>query len=363
MNDNIIDLDLIDENDENIFDTIMASVENIHLSGATSSKMKTNLESVVLSLEKKMQDLSDKDKSLALKTYMSVKSVVSQYASVIVSDKTDEGMSIAYNALSCLNNSITATTSVHNIKIIKDISEKLSIKNNLFGDISSIENIKKATFVGLANANFSIKFNLKRYNFDVWEIDMNFETSEFETHKPLEFIFQFIELFNSLEGVRMDIEDIKKGSLKVKIKALFENAKSNEDVIEILDSAKKFAFGKLEKDFEEKEKLKAEKEKLDIEKKLLNHELKENSSLDSAYLKALTIKQAEEDLKRKQLENLKLKIDLLKESRNSFSELIAEGFLCQGDFEVLINELPFLAMRNGKLVMGETPELKKGSEE
>lgn len=356
MTDKIIDLDLIDEgNDGNIFDNLMSTIEKLSISGAASEEYSKGLEKIVLSIERKIQDLSDVDDTKASGIYFQLKNVMTEYTNVIIHDNSSEMLNNTFEALSTINNYI------YDYNNLPKIISKLSIKKNLHGNIWSIENIKKASYIGLASLDYdTININklINEKFIDFWNIDMVFKTSEYKSHKPLEFIYQFAEILNNIEGVKIEIEEIKKGSIITKIKAFFTTEKSKKNAAEVLESARKFAEGRLEKDYEEKEKMKSEKEKIELEKKILQQEIDNNSNLDSLYLSALHIKQAEEDLKRKKLENIKLSLEVLKDSRELFTELLAEGFVSQDDFKILINEIPFLEKVDGKLTIGEAIEIK-----
>ncbi len=358
MSDKIIDLDLIDSNDENIFDDLMSAVEKLNLAGA-NKETSDKLENIVLSIERKLQDFSDINQEKASIAYATVRTVMAEYSRVLLNDNSFETVGIAIDALSCINSSMRVES---DFKSIEHVAGQLSIRRNLRGSVSSIENIRKAAFIGVASVESEHKNITQLFDTTdelVWDIQMIFETERFEEHKALEFIYRFVEILSQLEGVQIEVNEIKKGSIIAWLKSYFKSSKSKQDAAEVLESARKFASGKLEKEYEEKEKLKAEKEKIDIEKKLLQHELESNSDIDSLYLNALKIRHAEEDLKRKQLENAKLSLEVLKDSREAFAELLADGFISQGDFKILINQLPFLEKKEGKLIIGETSIIKK----
>lgn len=361
MSDKIIDLDLIDNDDENMFDNLMSTVEKLNLMGANKNTS-NDLEVIVLSIERKMQDLSDENNKSAKTVYASVKNVLFEYTKILTNDSSFETIGLAANALSCINNTMRTGS---DLKLIEEVAAKLSIKNNLKGNVSSLENIKKAAFIGVASVDYNQK-NIDELfhpsNDLVWDIEMKIESQEFDDHKALEFLYRFVEILSTIEGVQIKIQDIKKGSIWAWLKAYFKSDKSKNDAAEVLESARKFASGKLEKEYEEKEKLKVEREKIDIERQILQQELNSSNDLDSLYLAALKVKHLEEDLKRKQLENARLSIELLKDSRETFAELLADGFVSQSDFKILINQIPFLEKVNGKLTIGETSIIKKGEQ-
>lgn len=358
MSDKIIDLDLIDNSDENIFDDLMSAVERLNIQNGNHGV--SELETIVLSIERKIQDLSDKNDNRGITTYGYVKRVLSEYTLILNNDNSSDTVNITREALSHLNFSIDP--SALDFNNLQNVVDKLSIQKNLRGNISSLSNIKKAACIGLASLSYDT-LNIGELVGDVyyksWDIEMQFENQDFDEHKPLNFIYQFIEILSKIEDVKLQLEDIKKGSIIAKIKAYFKSEKSEKDVAEVLESARKFASGKLEKEFEEKEKLKSEKEKIDLEKQILIQQIETTTSLDALYSTALQIRHSEEDLKRKKLENLKLSLELLRDSRDTFSELLADGFVSQADFKILINEIPFLQKIDGKLVIGETPIIKK----
>lgn len=355
MTDTIIDFDLKDNNDSNIFDNFMSTIERLNLSGETTSEESKKLEKLILILERNIQDLSESNMQCNSLLNDNITDILSEYNTILINNHSKEIITLAVNTFQTINNSIYYYQHDNSYNKLIDVTTRLSVKKNLKDNPSSLENIKKTAFIALTGLEFdshNIADLLEAKYYETCDISINFQTENFENHKPLEFIYQFIEILNKVEGVQIEIEQIIKGSLLVKLKAYFNSKKAKDDVAELLDGAKKFASGKLEKEYEEKEKIKEEKEKLNIEKKLLQQELDENVNLDSLYLKALNIKQAEEDLKRKQLENLKLGLEVLKDSRDLFTELIGQGFVAQSDFDMLINQIPFLQKEKGKLIVG-----------
>ncbi|OHT46412.1 MULTISPECIES: hypothetical protein [Flavobacterium] len=362
MIETVIDFDLTENYDENIFDNFMSTVERLNLSGETSIEESKKLENLVLKLERNVQDLTDLSTEFNSLILNNVKRILSDYNKILIHSQSNEMLGLAFNTFQTLNNSIYHYQHDNAFNKLVDVTNRLSISNNLNGNLSSLENIKKTAFIGLTSLEYEYSYVNNLFDnilYESSEILINFKTKENETHKPLEFIYQFIEILNKIEGVRVEIEEIKKGSLVVTLRAYFNSKKAKDDACELLEGAKKFASGKLEKEYEEKEKIKEEKLKINVEKKILQQELDQSVNLDSLYLKALNIKQSEEDLKRKQLENIKLGLEVLKDSRDLFTELIGEGFVSQSDFDMFINQIPFLQKIDGKLTVGENALIDK----
>ncbi|OMQ12248.1 hypothetical protein [[Flexibacter] sp. ATCC 35103] len=365
MTETIIDFDLSENFDDNIFGNFMSTVERLNLNGQTSNEESRRLESLILKLERNVQDLSESSLQSNSLLMSNVGRILSEYNTILINNHSNEMIGLALNTFQTLNNSIYHYQHDNVFNKLIDVTNRLSISNNLNGNLSSLENIKKTAFIGLTSLEFNysdINDLLEDQYYESSEIFFNFKTESSDSHKPLEFIYHFIEILNKIEGVKIELQDIKKGSLVVTLKAYFNSKKAKDDACELLEGAKKFASGKLEKEYEEKEKIKEEKNKINIEKKILQNELDQSVNLDSVYLRALSIKQAEEDVKRKQLENLKLSLEVLKDSRDLFTELIGQGFVAQSDFEMLINQIPFLQKIDGKLTIGENVLIDKSND-
>lgn len=365
----IIDLDLIDDGEENPFEKIASYIEKASLVGKISDKEKNSLMTKTLSLERKLLDLSEseyKEANIILKEAYSIASVASKIAEVDANDVTTFALQ---QGMQCLNNVVKIVigkkedeikshfktispkaylTSKKKLKVTRtELTQALTIASTRFGIFHSAKGISHKVLGDFQNSDYE----------DEWSIDLIFNTNKFENHVPLDFIYQFVEILNKIDGVKVIIEEIKIGSIKAKLKVLFEEASSKEEVKELLESSRKFAKAKLEKDYEEQEKIKAEKNKIDVEKEILREQLRQDTSIESDYRRALEIQSMEEDLQSKRLENISKRMQLLKESRDLYKELLADGYISQKDFEMLIKEISFMKINDGRLEIGESTDI------
>ncbi len=366
----IIDVNLIDESGENPFEELMKIVEKASLEGKIGEE-KSFIEKKILYLERQMQDLSDSESEVHKIIMDSTLKLMSEYTRICSNNEeySKKGFAIAFKSIDKVSHILTSLDDNNEEETFDKISS-LSVKKFL------VEKDKKSTswqeMIHIANINLvnhgiiynepvntipSYQLSGAKKNIPEWSIELNFNTKRNDHHKPLEFIHQFIEILNQIDGVTAVLEDIKIGSIKAKLKVIFDEIKSKDDVKELLESSRKFAKAKLEKEFEENENLKALTEKIDIERELLKEELKDKTSIESSYLRSLKIQEAEADLKRKQLENKMLNLKLIKESSETFAEMLALGYISQNDFEMLIQGIPFMSFKNGNLSIGESTDI------
>lgn len=365
----IIDLDLVDENDENPFEQIAVYAERALLQGEITKETQESIMNLTLSTERQLQDLAedqDEKKHVLLIGAMKYAKTISllteaEHSKPLIS-AVHQGMTSLFSVIT--NNDYSSATEIDKAfgllspieylkkksksKVhIKELAQAVTICSTSFGILHAGSTIIPAVALGLD----------RMVNVESWDVRLNFKTPSSENHVPLDFIYQFIEILNKIDGVKVILEDIKVGSIKAKLKVLFEQAKSKDEVKELLESSRKFAKAKLEKDYEESEKIKTEKEKIQVEKEILKEQLKQNTSIESDYKRALEIQSLEQDLETKKLQNLKTKMELLKDSRELFSELLAEGYVSQAEFEMFIKGIPFLSYKDGFLTIGESTDV------
>lgn len=345
MKRNIIDLDLLDQNDEvNPFENLMAKLEKINLENKNIINLDT-IEKTVLYLERKCQDFSDNETGKARIIYQALSAV-----NIIF----DEDSSNDFNKL---QSNLYALQSL--ARIIED-EKKLDEDSITLKNIIKIASPRKQkisvdvlqeAFSKLSN---SLSSEIIKENKEQWLIEFNFDVEKDELHKPLEFIHLFIEACNKIEGVSLKLEDIKIGSLKAKISALFDNLKAKQEFKDVLEGSKKIVKGKVEKEFNESEKAGAEKIKTDVEIKILEEQLSDLISDDSKEVKELQKESLKIDIERKKIENERLRLELFREKRELLKELLAEGIINQQNFEMMIKGLPFIKYENGQLTIGES---------
>ena len=93
-------------------------------------------------------------------------------------------------------------------------------------------------------------------------LEIELYLSDTKDSKSLQTLSIFIECLNSIEGTDVTIVEIRKGSIISQLKLFFQSPDAKKQAIELLESTKKFAIGKLEKEYSESEKLKKETEKI-----------------------------------------------------------------------------------------------------
>ena len=343
-----IDLNVLElGEDENPFEKLAAKIEQLNLQGADPDKTGV-LEQQVLFLERKYQDLQDTDLEKAKVLLQACKANILMLDSDVIH---------SFDAIKKNINSITHVTMgmLHSKK--SDVSSLLlsKILKEKFHNSSSISAI---ALYDVFNSTFNTSSveNIIVEPLE-WLIELNFKTDKKENHKPLEFIHTFIEGLNTIPGVRVTLEDIKIGSIQAKIKAIFDDVTSKEEVKEVLETARKFAKGKLEKEYYEGEKASSETQKNKIEFQILEENLLNLKSEENKELKKLQSESIRYDIEKKQLENERLKIQLFKERKELLKELLVDGFIQQKDLELLIKGIPFLKIENGRLTAGESTDI------
>jgi len=363
----LIDLALLDENEENPFDKIMSLLEKAKLQGGGNSDI-DSIEKKVLLLERKLQDLDEKSSRVNVTISQAVVSIMNAASLLIADDTTDATVNLMGSSLDVINGILYSAEDKKEYQIKKEIELISPVKilhKRQKSKIHSAElidafqlGISKSFILGLPIGD--IKGNLEK---EIWDIDFHFETPTFENHLPLEFLYTFIEVLNKYEGVTVFIDEIKLGSLKARLKVIFDNAKDKDEVKELFESSKKFAKGKLEKDYEESLLKKTEREKIEVEKEIAEEELKSIKSVETSYVKSLEIQEKEQELLKKKLENKKLEMELFMQKKEIFAELLSEGFISQHDFSMMIKGIPFLRIEKGKLFVGEDIETIDSSDE
>ena len=348
MNLTTVDLDILElGNGKNPFEELIAKVEKLSLQGKLDVK-KEDIEKTILFLERKFQDFSDSNTDKSKIILQAVNANVMLYEH---------------------SNSNSFVQIYNNLKDLRDVA--LEINNDPYIDISKYlisSNIKTNnsdnntfSFISLQETFrciFKTKNTIKEFNKgEEWIFELNFECTIEERHLPLEFIHTLIHGLNTIDGVKVTLEDIKVGSIKARLKAVFDDVSSKEEVKEILESARLFAKGKLEKEYYESEKLSSEATKNNIESEILKESLNDLKSNESKEIKKLQTESLRYDVERKKLENEEKKLELFKKRKNILKELLAEGIIDQKQFEMLINGIPFLKIENGNLTVGENIDI------
>ncbi|UTW62850.1 hypothetical protein KFE98_01445 [bacterium SCSIO 12741] len=345
----IIDLETLEIGDgRNPFNEIMAKVERLSLEGSLKGN-KEEIEKTILFIERKYQDFSEKDASKSKVIYQAIS------ASLTIFEK--DGSQIKNS----LNEDIK---SIKNLVLNLSSKEHINLSSLLLSNHLNYNNVDKKTFTteALKIAYHKVLSSIEEPENETleWIFELNFDVDINERHKPLEFIHLFIESLNTIEGVRITLEDIKIGSIKVKLKAVFDDVSSKDEVKEILNSTVKAAKDKLEKDFNESEKFRTEATKNQVDTNIRKEELLEKQSPEYKKIKQYEQESLKLDVERKYIENQERKLDYFIKRKNLLRELISEGLIDQKDFEMLINGISLFKLMDGRLTLGEDIDIIDG---
>lgn len=345
-----IDLNILEYSEgRDLFEELASRIEQLSIEGTNAEEIE-NLEKTLLFIERQFQDFQDTDSEKAKVVGQAVA------ANIVMLDAGQPA------PLALMKRNLA---SIKNVCVGLTTSQIVDSDSYLLGNIIRHDNLQKGkkgtiTITELSNA-FNSVFNSpkeKLYANEIeWIIDLSFKTTKENNHKPLEFIHILIEGLNTIPGVKVTLEDIKIGTIQAKIKAIIDGVSSKEEVKEVLESARKFAKGKLEKEFSEIQKSDSETQKNQIESKILEETLQNLLSDGNKELKKLESESLKYDIERKKLENDRLKLQLFKERKELLKELLAEGFIAQKDLEMWVKGISFIKIENNVLTVGENIDI------
>ena len=162
-----------------------------------------------------------------------------------------------------------------------------------------------------------------------------------------------INSISNIENVKVEIEDIRTGSLYARIKIYLKDLVAKEETKAVLETSKEAVVKTLtagQVSHVETKKVNAETKKIRAEQELIEKEIESKpSEFESKISNAL-------DLERKALENEQLKVQLTKEKLevlSKLSDLATKGILDVDDIRIDINEVLYL-LKNGDAI--EAPE-------
>jgi len=181
-------------------------------------------------------------------------------------------------------------------------------------------------------------FITKKLNVDseIWDLIFVFSKTD---HKALNLMYIFVEFLRLyLPQEDIYILELNKGSIRGRVRAYFKSKEIEEDVIEGLNDVKKYAKGKLTKEFQESEKIRKEKELLDLEKKLQEQKIEENSYYIEQNKAEIEIQKLQLEKEKLELENDKLRIENFKSKLELLKELLADSIISQQDFKIYLND-------------------------
>lgn len=181
-------------------------------------------------------------------------------------------------------------------------------------------------------------------------ISFYFDVDDDNTHKPLEILYNLIELLNQLEGVEAVLEEIKVGSIFGKIKAIFKSKKAKKLAEDTFQDVIEMGKAKLERDTLQNEILKAEKNKLDKENQILNENTKDRNLELSFKEKEAKLRLLELEIENKQIENKRNRIAAEKELLEHYKNLLAEKLITEYDYQIFMDGESLIEVKDSKLI-------------
>lgn len=341
MSTNSIDLNVLElDEGKNPFELLASKIEMLNLLGA-NREFVIQAEQAVLYLERKYQDLQEDNKEGAHILIQAVNANLLMVDNNLISGISD----IAENL-----KSIRIATEAISTKQIEDVSDLSMVKNMRikykFHDptILDISNTFKEIFTNRKLSRFKREEN--------WQVELNFKTIAENNHFPLDFIHTFIEGLNTIDGVKVTLENIQIGSIRATLKFDFEDGVSKDSVKEVLNGMIDFASKRLAED----------KNDTDItDRNGVEDRSDENFTEEggnSIFSKDLSLKNLEVeslkyDIEKKKIENDMLRLKLLKQKKDILKELLADGLIAQKELEIIIKGIPFLEFKGGVLSVKE----------
>jgi hypothetical protein len=336
----IIDLNILElDAGRNPFDEFASRLEKLNLAGADPSDIE-KLERKLLFIERKCQDLQEVNKEKAMVLLQAVN------ANLLMMDSS------AVNSIEAIAKNLetieNASVDLSNNEVVNPETLKIS---NFF--LSSPHHGSNVDIRDVSDAFNNIFRKYQRSAAaDEWIMELNFETRNLEHHKPLEFIYTFIEAVKTIPGVTINLEEIKVGSIKAKIRVVFDDRTSKEEVKELFENVKEIVADKFTRGPTAMDENTAT-ENAETELRITDEKIKDRISDKSKEVEKLETESLRYDLERKKIENERLKLKLFKERKELLKELLSDGLIAQNHLEMLIKGIPFIRIENGNLIIGE----------
>ncbi len=338
---------LEDEERSKSFEDLMRVVEIIALSGGMRENLlKAKIEEYVLQIERTAIRLKEIQAPELKLIYDKTIYLVDSIQNILVLKPTTQSLELTIGYLSALH---LLTSYLFNINLKKhpNVIDKITFEIfKWYFDIrsSSVETTTVSGFIKSIMDGKQIFPSTIKPNQNEWTCEILLSSKN--ENNSLYFLWLLIDIISRIEGVKIKMDDIKSGSILAKLKLLFNNIKAKNDVIDLLNSTRKYAEGILEKDFELKEKSKKETEKIVAEKDKILFDI------DNAKRKLeLELLSLELDVEKKKLENEKMQLDIFSAKKNLYSQLLAENIINVEEFSLAINKQPLLIKDRNKFLI------------
>lgn len=369
-------------------DDLFAYYEQLKLKFLDSKEKSTNiqrLETILTSLDRQLQDLEEKNSTSSNFTVKESKKILNIWSKALLGaeEKEEQVSSVYKNALQ-LHNAISHASKFEDLDKIKKymqdfLGRKERIKNFAVDDKIEVNSLLQLAFdTETSNELKQIeKFLHENYNsifdnyeikkgkldeeyltdFEVyreclidetWDLDLTIEDSE-NPEKIFFFLWTFIESLKKIDGVEVEVKEIKQGSLFVKIKVKFKNLLAKEETKQVLENSVKSAQAFVEQKHSEVERIKSETKKNDAEANLTDQQtkrlpdeeiLEERERLKNEKMKA--------EIKNANLENTQKQINIIKD----LSDLTGKGISQVDQLRIDINGLLYLDKRGEEIQTG-----------
>lgn len=385
----LIDLDILDKEESvSAVEVIMTGVERGYMAGNFAEELKERIEKIVLNIERLMQDLSDVDTEISRYTLSKINESLKIVFPIIQSDNIDQhSLKIIEEYLQNIKDvskKAVKKKSINEVKelfkgfSVEELKEKLKNKPNVtilgymgvvkgiieiathHDSVSKLENavslfanlpviLSDTNFSEIDNENINEKTEL------TWDIELIISNND--DSKSIYSLWILLESLKSINGVEIKITDISKGSLITKIKVWFKSDEAKREAEELINSTKKLAKGKLEKDYYENEKNRSETEKIKAEKEKIEKEIELANSKEEKRKKELEIEALEIENENKRLQNERLKLQIFMEKRQALAELLSTEVINSDEYKLMINnELQIHKKENDTIEVGVLKE-------
>lgn len=308
------------------------------------------LEDSLTKLDRVLQDLKSSNDRIKVQTWVeSSRTLTVWYESI---KTVDFDRNITFGLIKNVSDLTVRLNKINGIKKVstRQVDSELSSMDTYYKRIGrNPKKIKSSELIKLFRSNptegaedvnilkhSQIKESAKRNKTDFiplysWELNINISSDE-DANKIFYFLWTLTEAISKIDGARIIIQNIEKGSIKVKLKLLFKNILAKKEVKEVIDKAVRAGHAVLDKPALEGEKIKSETELIKRQTEAITDpEIKfERENLENQKIKA--------EIDRANAETFILKVQGIQK----LSDLIRDGIISIDKLQIDINGMAFL---------------------
>lgn len=355
---------------KNPLDVLISSVEDIDMDHDwLLNELKEEIEDVALSIYKKMQDLNASADDSSLDKSVYVNGILRNLFDILDSSPSNDRLELLLAYLNTIDQILSdgVRCSMDDfVTLAEDRFRPHSIK--LFRSHSALpkppkQSLKKRIRFAFKELMFVGDVYRKSHrDRDIpceWVIEI--KISNKREHKGLHTLWFLFECIDQIKGTRMELDKLSKGSIIARIRLFINNKETKAEVTRFFESVRKFAHGRLSKDYQESEKLKCETEKIGSEKKLIEQELTVAQSPETIRRTQLELERLElqNEMERIKIQDARLELalkelSLTREKKKTLRELLADDIISNEDFIMLMNDLVYIKKTGNTLDVGES---------